>query len=616
MKGDFSRRLSIGFGLMLTVLCLLAVVFGTSLTVSENRRRAVGALERLELRLEVQADRALAAPALTADLSEGHAELVALMESLKARGSFPAGESLRTELSLLLEDSGAVLQEAFIVLASAPERVGLYQSAVREMLGKVSGFHARTVAAFERLRKLLILAFAVFGLPGIILAAYYLFSFLPALAGGFQALLSAASAAGGDKQDEPAGVEDWPAGRLLLTRLREAGSLEGLLADLRTEAQDSEQRLGGMENRAETLQDIARKQSKLLTEAQSRTMGVRTAVEDAVKQAASGSEAARSSARAIESCVQAMKTTGEEIRHLEEQTARIAEITRLIADIADQTELLSLNASIEAARAGELGKGFHVVAQEVQKLADRSSRAAEEIADLVAAIKQAVERIARQSANTDQSVASILKDVSEIENSSEEAARASGRAGEGVALLVHSLENLEHSGREAAAATAELDSGCRLVRESSRNFLNRAGAAATEAPVSEQAPPEVAAAGPAVEELVPAEEPATVEELPAAEETPAVEELAPVEELPAVEETPAVEELEPAEEPTTVEELPAAEEIVLAEETLPVRELPTAEQPAPAQPEEIPPDTLSADGAEPEEEIAELEEIPELEAVD
>jgi twitching motility protein PilJ len=100
-----------------------------------------------------------------------------------------------------------------------------------------------------------------------------------------------------------------------------------------------------------------------------------------------GQQAVQASLHGMNSIRDQIQDTAKRIKRLGESSQQIGEIVDLIGDITEQTNVLALNASIQAASAGEAGRGFTVVAEEVQRLAERSGEATKQVAALVRAIQ-------------------------------------------------------------------------------------------------------------------------------------------------------------------------------------------------------------------------------------
>lgn len=151
--------------------------------------------------------------------------------------------------------------------------------------------------------------------------------------------------------------------------------------------------------------------------------------------------------RGMEKIVSSAEQTGVIISSLANKTDQIGEITRVIDEIADQTNLLALNAAIEAARAGEQGRGFAVVADEVRKLAERTTKATKEIAETIRTIQQEAKEADISMAEAGESVKSGMKLTEEVSVTLDEILEVNEK--------VSSLVNQVAAASEEQSATAE-----------------------------------------------------------------------------------------------------------------------------------------------------------------
>jgi methyl-accepting chemotaxis protein len=286
--------------------------------------------------------------------------------------------------------------------------------------------------------------------------------------------------------------------------LQVRGSAQDVAAASTEIAASSEEMARGMEQQAEQVTQISsavQEMSASVVEVGAKSATARDRSEASGQSATQGGQVVAETIAGMQAINEAVSASSQSVTELGKRGEQIGEIIKVINDIADQTNLLALNAAIEAARAGEHGRGFAVVADEVRKLAERTQKATEEVGESIRAIQDETRRaVDRMDSGTKQvetgvqkaqaageSLNMIVNNVKDVASMIQNIAAAAEQQGSASEQISRSLENINSVTREAtsgasqaAQASSELSNKAEQLRELVSRFkLSEGGATET-----------------------------------------------------------------------------------------------------------------------------------------
>jgi len=246
-----------------------------------------------------------------------------------------------------------------------------------------------------------------------------------------------------------------------------------IVSNVSASAVQLEQAAGTLTRTAETTQSLSSQVAGASEEASSNMQSVAAATEELSVSVDDIGRRVHESNRIAEAAVLQAQQTDGRIGKLSRAAQEIGDVVKLITAIAEQTNLLALNATIEAARAGEAGRGFAVVASEVKSLASQTAKATDEISSHISGMQGA----------TQESVAAIKEiggTIAQISNIASSIASAVEQQSSATQEIARSVQNVAQSTHEAAANITQVNRGATETGSASEEVLNSAKTLSTE----------------------------------------------------------------------------------------------------------------------------------------